>query len=204
MSVTDDARQDELEWKRQAVSLFKIAGVVGIAALFLVNHFEIPDNAFWIVPAFAIAVRFADRWVERIPEAPRDAASAIQADQTYDLCFTVGAPRIRLRLSARGVRLVEDAIAYTWEGAPQENKLLDITAIRLQLAGSPVSTTACARSRSKAPRSGFMAATAKATPSMSNPSSSVISCWTFTAGSSSGASARSHSLPARPSRPGKQ
>jgi hypothetical protein len=135
MSVTDDARQDELEWKRQAVSLFKIAGVVGIAALFLVNHFEIPDNAFWIVPAFAIAVRFADRWVERIPEAPRDAASAIQADQTYDLCFTVGAPRIRLRLSARGVRLVEDAIAYTWEGAPQENKLLDITAIRLQLAG---------------------------------------------------------------------
>jgi hypothetical protein len=135
MSAADNGRQDDLEWQRQAVFLFKIAGAVGIVALFFINHFEISGNTYWIVPAYAIAAQLADRWVERIPETPLDNAGAIRPDQIYDLCFVVGAPRIRLRLSTRGVRLVEDAIAYTWEGLASEKKLLDIEVIRLQLGG---------------------------------------------------------------------
>jgi hypothetical protein len=82
MSMTDHARQVDLEWKRQCVFWLKIAGLIGIVALFLINHFEISDNYFWIGPVLAIAAQIADRWVERIPESPPGDASAIQPEHT--------------------------------------------------------------------------------------------------------------------------
>jgi hypothetical protein len=132
--MTDHARQAELESKRLLVLLLKVVGVIVFVALLFINHFEIMDS-FWIIPVFALAVTFAVRWAERIPENMPDDAGTIDQDQTYDLYFVLGEPRFRLNRSAHGVRLASDAIACTWEDVAYEGRLVDIAAIRLQLGG---------------------------------------------------------------------
>jgi len=132
--MTDHARQAELESKRLLVFLLKVVGVIVIVALLFINHFEILDS-FWIIPVFALAVTFAVRWAERIPENMPDDAGTIDQDQTYDLYFVLGEPRFRLHRSAHGVRLASDAIACTWDGVAYEGRFVDVAAVRLQLGG---------------------------------------------------------------------